>query len=175
MKTKIFSIAIAAAVIATACNDSSTETTSSDSSSVNTSSGTTGSTETSNSSTETTTSLNSSFDESGSYVDLKTNKPVRFKRSPDSQYLVDFETNEPFSYFFYNPATRDTFDRYGNVVNTYIMKGTDGMYTLDENRWKTRVDSDGDIKMKDGDETKVKIDASSGRVKVKTADTTIKQ
>lgn len=118
--------------------------------------------------------MNTNFDESGSYVDLKTNKPVRLKKGDNTTSLMDAETNQPYSYYFYSPATRDTFDRWGNVVNNYLIRGNDGGYMVDEGRWEMKVDEDGDIKMKDHDDTKIKYDASSGQTKIKTGDTTIK-
>jgi hypothetical protein len=156
-------ILLAALFFAAACNNSGSETTTTDSTAT---SGTTAeSTETAPASSSS-ASLES-FDESASYVSLNTKKPVKVKRDMTRGYVVDYETNEPLNYYFYNPATRDTFDWSGNVVNGYLLRGTDGAYTLDESRWRIKVDSDGDIKAKDGDDTKIKIDASSGEAKIK--------
>ena len=87
---------------------------------------------------------------------------------------MNYETDQPFDYYFYSPASRDTFDRFGNVVNSYLLKDAKGIYTIDEKKWKVKQDSDGDIKMKDEDGNKIKYDASSDKVKMKTEDTTIK-
>ena len=178
MKSKLLAIAIAASIVWTACNGTDTDTTTSDSLVSTTTDAPTDNTTTDagtgNTTTDASTNRSTSFDESGSYVDLKTNKPIRLKHKEGSEDLVDYETNEPYTYFFYNPATKDTFDRSGNIVNHYLIKTGDGEYTLDGKRWKIKKDSDGDIKMKDGDETKIKYDASSGKTKIKTEDTTIK-
>jgi hypothetical protein len=159
-------ILIAALFFVTACNNSDSETaTSTDS--LATSAEATENAETSATGSSSSASLEK-FDESASYVSLTTKKPVRVKKDISRGYIVDYETNEPLNFYFYNPATRDTFDWSGNVVNGYLMRGTDGTYTLDESRWRVKVDDDGDIKAKDGDDSKIKIDASSGEAKIKT-------
>ncbi|WP_207496048.1 hypothetical protein [Aridibaculum aurantiacum] len=173
MKKQFMVLAFAASLSFVACNESTTETSTEDSTANNTTN--TGATTSGTDQNQSGRSINSSFDESGSYMDLRTNKPVRITRNTQSQTLMNSETNEPLSYFFYNPSTRDTFDMYGYRVNNYLIRGNDNTYTLDEERWRTKMDSDGDMKMKDGDETKVKYDASSGRTKIKTEDTVIKR
>jgi hypothetical protein len=164
-------ILFGALFFAVACNNSDSETTTTTDSSA--AAGTTGTTD---ESTEASMGSSSSaslekFDESASYVSLNTKKPVKIKRDMSRGYVVDYETNEPLNYYFYNPATRDTFDWSGNVVNGYLMKGNDGTYKLDESRWRIKVDEDGDIKAKDGDDSKIKIDASTGEAKIKTDST----
>jgi hypothetical protein len=161
-------ILIAALFFVTACNNSDSETTTTtDSLATNAEASESAETNTTASSSA---SLES-FDESASYVSLTTKKPVKVKKDVTRGYVVDYETNEPLNYYFYNPATRDTFDWSGNVVNGYLMRGNDGAYKLDESRWRVKVDSDGDIKAKDGDDTKIKIDASTGEAKIKTDST----
>lgn len=174
MKKQILALALAASTFWAACGNSETDDENNDTTMAATTTepatGTTGSGD-----YQSSQMVNSDFDESGSYVDLKTKKPVRLKKGTDNNSsLVNSETNEPFSYFFYSPATRDTFDRWGNVVNNYLITGTGGDYMVDEDKWRMKVDEDGDIKMKDHDDSKVKYDASSGKTKIKTGDTTIK-
>lgn len=146
-----------------ACNDTGSETTETDSST----------TTTSTESMATSSSV-ANFDESASYVSLNTSKPIKVKRDTTRGYIVDYETNEPLNFFFYNPATNDTFDWSGNVVNNYLLLGDDGTYKLDEDRWRTKVDDDGDVKAKDGDESKIKIDGDGSEIKIKTDTSKIK-
>lgn len=163
---------LAAAIIWSSCGENKNETVVTDSTMNNTSAMSSGNRATSS---EPSVAVNKSFNTSGSYVDLMTNKPVKFKIDSSAQYLMNYETDEPFDYYFYSPASRDTFDRFGNVVNSFLFKDAKGIYTIDEKRWKVKQDSDGDIKMKDEDGNKIKYDASSDKVKIKTEDTTIKQ
>jgi hypothetical protein len=156
---------------AVACNNSGSETTTTDSTTL---SGTTGENSETASGTSTASSSLASFDESASYISLKTKKPVRVKADATRGYVVDYESNQPLDYYFYNPATRDTFDWSGNVVNGYLVLGDDGTYTLDEGKWKTKVDEDGDAKAKDGDDTKIKVDGNGTDAKIKTDSTKTK-
>ncbi len=166
MKKKMFSFKnvvtlIASIVVMTfsACNDGKKEsTTTSNSDSLNT----TGSNSTASSGSS------SSFDENASYVDLKTGKKLTVKRDPATGSVTNRETNEPLVYYYYNPTTRDTFDAYGRVVNSYLIRSNDGSYTLDEQRWKVKMDKDGDIKIKDGDDTKLKVEGDGSEMKLKT-------
>lgn len=172
MKKTFAILVLAASIMWSSCGENKNETVSTDSTMNNTSemSSDNGAT-----TSEPNIAVNKSFNTTGSYFDLKTNKPVKFKVDSSSQYLMNYETDEPFDYYFYNPASRDTFDRFGNVVNNFLLKDAKGIYTIDEKRWKVKRDSDGDMKMKDEDGNKIKYDASSDKVKIKTEDTTIKQ
>lgn len=173
MKKTFVILGMAAAMAWSSCGENKNETVATDSSSTMDNSSAMAS-DNSATNIEPTVAVNKSFNTGGSYVDLRTNKPVKFKVDSSSQHLLNYETDEPFDYYFYSPASRDTFDRFGNVVNNYLLKDAQGVYTLDEKRWKVKQDSDGDIKMKDEDGNKVKYDASSGKTKMKDGDTTIK-
>ena len=144
----------------TACNNGTEETTTADS--------TTSTTEMNTpSSSEGAGMTATTFDESASYVDLKSGKSVKVKRDMATGYITNTEDNTPMS-FYYNPATNDTFNRDGMVVNNYLIRSGAGDYTLDETRWKVKVDEDGDFKAKDGDGSKVKIDGNEPEMKIKT-------
>lgn len=165
MKRNFFSIlAVSAIFSAVACNTPGTDTTT-DSTTVSTASDNTTSETVAGSSG----SAESSFDESASYVDLTSGKTVKLRRDTTSGFIANYETNEPVL-FYYNPVTSDTFDRSGRVVNNYLVRDPQGVYRVDEERWKTKVDEDGDAKVKDGDETKIKSDGNEPETKIKTAD-----
>ena len=172
MKRTFAMIGLAAALTWSSCGENKNEIVSTDSSMNSTSSM---SSDHGAAMSEPSVAVNKSFNTRGSYVDLRTNKPLKFKVDSSSRYLLNYETDEPFDYYFYSPASRDTFDRFGNVVNSFLFKDAKGIYTIDEKRWKVKQDSDGDIKMKDEDGNKIKYDASSDKMKMKNGDTTIKQ
>ena len=102
--------------------------------------------------------------QSGSYVDLYTGSPVEVSKDEQSGKYMNKKTNEPV-YFYINTSTNDTFDVLGRIVNNALIKLDDGKYQVDDARVK--IDSDGDIKIKEEDGDKIKMDASSGNVKVK--------
>ncbi|MDB5192658.1 MAG: hypothetical protein JWQ96_2221 [Segetibacter sp.] len=165
MKTLFVPAVVALAMFtATSCDNSQTSETSTDSTTTGSTAASTGET------SEATTSgtVTSSVTE-GSYINLSTGKPVQVKKEESSGYAWDATLNEPIE-FYISPATKDTFDKWGRVVNNYIVYTDDGRYTIDQNKWKTKVDSDGDFKAKDGEGNKIKYDESTGKVKVKSAD-----
>jgi hypothetical protein len=165
MKKKLIPMVAAMAIVSfSACNNGSNETTSTDSITTSTESSTT------NEGASINASGTATFNENASYVDLKTGKTVKLKKNPATGYITNLEDNSEVMYYF-NPVTNDTFDRSGYVVNTYLIRGNDGSYTLDESRWKTKLDEDGDTKAKDGEGNKIKTDASSNSVKIKTDST----
>ncbi len=163
MKKNLFPMmAITALVGMAACNNGAETTT-------------TDTTTTSESSTMGTTESNASttvsFDENASYVDLESGKPVKLRKDATSGYVTKQDDNTPIMWY-YNPATNDTFNREGMVVNNYLMRSPSGTYTLDEDKWKTKTDEDGDFKAKDGEGNKIKVDGNEPEVKIKTADGT---
>ncbi|MDB5250449.1 MAG: hypothetical protein JWQ40_4843 [Segetibacter sp.] len=111
----------------TACGDGST-TTSTDSTTV-----TTGSTQAATDAMPASTNINVNLDPSASYVDLKTGKSVKLRVDTVTRYIVDESTNEPVTYYV-NPATRDTFDRSGRLVNLALVRSSSGDYSVDETR-----------------------------------------
>jgi hypothetical protein len=121
------------------------------------------------SSTGSASSEGSSSVSEGSYINLSTGKTVTVKRDESTGYAWDATLNEPIE-FYISPSTRDTFDRMGRVVSNYLIHSSEGKYMIDEQKWKTRIDSDGDMKAKDGEGNKIKYDASSGSLKTKSAD-----
>ena len=108
-----------------------------------------------------------SVDLNASYMDLQTGKTFSIDREATTNSYVNKETRQPVLYYV-NVATNDTFDRSGRWVNGALIKMDDGNYSIDEARLKTKTDEDGDVKMKDGDDTKIKIDGDEAEAKMKT-------
>ena len=125
-------------------------------------------------SSTTTTSTNGSTEspagqtvivETTKYVDLTSGAQVSVKKDEKTGYYVNAETQNQVEYFF-DPATNDTFDMHGHLVNMALSKTADGKYITDEA--KVKVQGDGDLKIKDDDtDTKIKVDAD-GETKTKT-------
>ncbi len=102
-----------------------------------------------------------------SYVDLSSGTTIKVRRDTITRYIINEETTSPVMYYF-DPATNDTFDRSGRVVNNALLKGPDGSWTIDESRIKVKMQDDGDVKMKDKDsDDKVKLE-TNGDAKIKT-------
>ena len=121
-------------------------------------SGTTDETTTDSVVTETTTSSmetsGSTIDMDASYMDLSSGKTFTIARDTVTTYYVNRETREPVLYYV-NVATNDTFDRSGRWINGALIKMDDGSFSVDESRLKVKTDEDGDIKIKDGDDSKM--------------------
>jgi hypothetical protein len=165
MKTRIYLFTAMAIAGAVACNDSTDTTTTTDSTSSSMNATTTGG--------ETGTSMQGSttinIRPDANYVDLKTGKQVRLRIDSINNYIVNADNSEPI-YYYIDPSTNDTFDRIGQNVSGALIRGTDGSYTVDESRLKVKVQDDGDMKVKDGEGNKVKVDPNDDKVKMKSAD-----
>jgi len=162
-KTVLFtSIAIAAAV---ACNDGSETTTTTDSTTTSTGSNTTS--EGADMTTSASGTININPD--ANYVDLKTGKSVKLRVDTVNHYVVEASSSQPI-YFYIDPSTNDTFDRSGTLVNNALVRGADGEYTVDQSRLKVKIQDDGDMKMKDGEGNKLKVDPNDDKLKMKSAD-----
>jgi hypothetical protein len=115
-------------------------------------------------------------------MDVKTNKPVSLRWDTAHYYYVDESGSQP--YFYYDPATRDTFDYWGRRVNSYLINNN-GDWTVDETRWSTdnmstttdttTTSTSGDLKVKAKDDkykektdtTKLKVTDDKMKVKDK--------
>lgn len=114
--------------------------------------------------TRTDTTMMQSDTATYSYLDLRTGQPVDLYYSPRTNRTYSIVTNEPVDYYI-NVTTGDTvYGRGRYIVNNYLLRGTDGMYRLDDKRIK--MDKD-DIKMKDG---KMKFKMDKGKMKMKDGD-----
>jgi hypothetical protein len=98
------------------------------------------------------------------YIDLSTGQPVDLYYSPKTNRTYSVVTNEPVDYYI-NVTTGDTvYGRGRYIVNNYLVRTADGMYSLDDKRIK--MDKN-DIKMKDGN---MKLKMDKGKMKMKDAD-----
>lgn len=99
-------------------------------------------------------SMRQAPDPNGSYVDLKTGKPVKLKRDDNYGYVVNLETNEPVE-FYVDMNLQDTFyGKTGDVVNNALTRDNAGIYELDD----SKVEWDGDnMKIKNDDGSKEKL------------------
>lgn len=152
-----------------ACN-SGTSTTSTDSTTV--------STDTSQATSSNVSSLNHAtvhLDPSASYVDLTTGKPVKLRVDTVTKYIVNEVTNQPIMYYV-NPATNDTFDRSGRLVNRALIRSSNGDYSVDESR--ITVSPAENSNMSGSDTTNTMTDqgaTAGGNSKTKIKDDKIKQ
>lgn len=119
---------------------------------------------------------------SRTFMDLKTNQPVKLRWNAEKYYYEDESGNQP--YYYYDPASKDTFDYWGRRLNSYLTYNN-GDYTVDESRLTTITDDtmtteSGDTKMKvTDDKTKIKdgdtkIKSKDDKYKEKTDDTKMK-
>ncbi len=129
MKKQFLLMGTVAILAFSACNDSSTDsTTTSDSAAANTT------TQTSTGPTAGTEIANFS---SRSFVDVKTKKPVKLRWDAERRYYTDESGSQP--YYYYDPATSDTFDYWGRRLNDYLIYENND-YRVDESRWSTTND-----------------------------------
>ncbi|GEO12243.1 hypothetical protein [Segetibacter aerophilus] len=128
MKKKFLALGTMCFLVAmVACNNGESTTTT-DSTTVST-----GSSQTSNDEVAASQNIRVQLDPSVSYVDLKTGKPVKLRVDTVTRYIVNEVSNEPVTYYI-NPATSDTFDARGRLVNRALVRSSDGDYTIDETR-----------------------------------------
>ncbi|WP_154647956.1 hypothetical protein [Pedobacter arcticus] len=96
------------------------------------------------------------------YKNLQTGENVYIIKSETGQ-AIDSVSGKPVE-FYVNTETKDTiYGETGVVVNNKVIKTADGVYKLDESKFKTDVEklleSGDDVKVKvDGDEMKIKTD-----------------
>jgi hypothetical protein len=157
MKKLFRPIAIGALLVFASCDSGTTSETTTDSLTSTETAGT----------VEGTATATSTVDLNSSYMDLSTGKTFAIDRDEATRSYVNRETREPVLYYV-NVATNDTFDRSGRMVNGALIKMSNGSFSVDESRLKTKVDEDGDVKTKDGDETKTKMDGNEVEAKIKT-------
>jgi hypothetical protein len=124
-------------------------------------------TEATTATTDEATSASATVDLNASYMDLKSGKTFSIDRDATTNRYVNKETREPVLYYV-NVATNDTFDQSGRWVNGALVRTSGGEYSVDDSRLRTKIDEDGDIKVKDGDDTKLKMDGNEAEAKLKT-------
>jgi hypothetical protein len=112
----------------------------------------------------------------GAYVDLRSGEKIEVEKDPVTGVWLNADTKEPV-YLYVDTKKNDTlYGETGEVVNGHVvLSGNKYWYDADlekENKvvvsddYKTKVEDDGDVKIKDGD-TKIKIDGETGEKKVK--------
>ena len=170
MKKQFILLSTAAMFVFAACNDATkTDTT------TNTDRTTTAPAAPMTTTTTTTTTTTSipNF-EHRTFVSLKTKKPIKLREDTVTHVYVDMTTNEQ-PYYYYDPASHDTFDYRGRLVNNALILNN-GEYTIDDSRLVNETPSStavpetkmatGDSKTKQkGDMYKEKTDTSKLKVK----------
>ncbi|HET8829145.1 MAG TPA: hypothetical protein VFM79_07370 [Pelobium sp.] len=110
------------------------------------------------------------------YKNLQTGEKVYIIESESGQ-AIDSVSGNPVE-FYVNLETRDTiYGETGEVVNNKVIKTSDGVYKLDESKFKSEVEqlleSGDDVKVKvDGDEMKIKTDDQ--KIKIEDGETKVK-
>ena len=163
MKKQFLLLGVAAIFGFAACNDSSTDTTTTTDSTANTAT------------TPTTITRGSEIANfsTRTFMDVKTNKPVKLHWDTIHYYYVDESGNQP--YYYYDPSTKDTFDYWGRRLNDYLIYENND-YRIDEARIPpievtvstdtTTSSASGDMKIKAKDDKyKEKTDTSKLKVK----------
>jgi hypothetical protein len=115
--------------------------------------------------------------ENARYVDPNTGNGLTLVKDASTGLMVDADTKKPV-YIYVDTDKKDTiYGATGQVINGKLVV-TDGKYEyadmegsslpakIQEGDYKEKVDKDGDIKIKAGDD-KVKIDGKTGEMKVK--------
>jgi hypothetical protein len=161
MKKQFFLLGAAAILGFAACNESSTDSTTTTDSSANTTTATT--------STTMTRGTEIANFSGRTFMDVKTNKPVTLRWDTSHYYYTDESGAQP--YYFYDPATSDTFDYWGRRVNTYLINNN-GDYTIDETRWSTDNPTS---TMGDTGTSSTSSSSTSGDTKIKATDDKYKE
>ncbi|MEP6616542.1 MAG: hypothetical protein ABJA57_08190 [Ginsengibacter sp.] len=176
MKKQFILLSTAVMFLFTACNDETkTDTTTTNSDSTVVAAPDTSNMATTTTVTTTTTTTIPNFDHR-SFVSLKTKKPIKLRQDTVTHVYVDMTTNEQ-PYYYYDPATHDTFDYKGRMVNNALVMNN-GEYTIDETRISNvpaTAPATGDYKMKQSgdkmkektDTSKMKMDNNKMKVKIK--------
>lgn len=103
------------------------------------------------------------------FMDLKTNKPIKLHWDTVHYYYVDETGNQP--YYFYDPAAKDTFDYWGRRLNNYLTY-SNGDYMVDESRMPSSADmstmTSTDTATNTTTPDNIKIKSKDGKYKEKT-------
>ena len=113
------------------------------------------------------------------YYDLNTGKSIVLVKDENTGLMLDAETKQPV-YIYVNRKTKDTlYGANGEVINGQVVKTEDGTYKygnltikedsdgdlkIKDGEYKRKIDADGDVKEKD-DDGKTKTDGETGHVK----------
>ncbi|MDB5224309.1 MAG: hypothetical protein JWN83_2976 [Chitinophagaceae bacterium] len=170
MKKQFFLLGAAAIFGFAACNDNGTTTaTTTDTTATNPGDTTIQTTTTTTTTTKTVHPI-ANF-ERRTFYNVVTHKPVKLRMDTVLHYYVDVSTNQEPTYYYYDPATKDTFDYWGRVLNNALINNN-GDYTVDETRLSSdyTTPSTDTVKMSTDNSGKMKMKAKDDKTKVKTKD-----
>ena len=136
MKKQFFLMGAAAILGFAACNDNGTSTTTNTDTTATNPGDTTIQTTTTTTTTTKTVHPIANF-EHRTFYNVVTHKPVKLRMDTVYHYYVDVNTNKEPDYYYYDPATKDTFDYWGRILNNALIDNN-GTWTVDE----TRLSSD---------------------------------
>jgi hypothetical protein len=133
MKKQLFLMGAVAIFGFAACNDNGTSNTTKTDSTTTTNPGDTTIQTTTTTTTTTKTIHPIANFEHRTFYSVKTHKPVKLRMDTVLHYYVDVTTNKEPDYYYYDPASKDTFDYWGRVLNDALINNN-GDYTIDESR-----------------------------------------
>lgn len=131
MKKQFVLLGAAAIFAFAACNDNSKDSTTTNTDTTATAHGDSAVQTTTTTTTRTAYPI-SNF-EHRTFYSVKTHKPVKLRMDTVNHYYVDVTTNQQPDYYYYDPATKDTFDYWGRRLNNALILNN-GDYTIDESR-----------------------------------------
>ena len=173
MKKQFFLMGAAAILGFAACNDNGTSNTTKTDSTTTTNPGdTTIQTTTTTTATTKTVHPIANF-EHRTFYNVKTHKPVKLRMDTVYHYYVDVNTNKEPDYYYYDPATKDTFDYWGRVLNNALMMNN-GDYTIDETRLSTENTTTTPVQSSDTGTMNSTNKMNNGKMKIKQKDDKIK-
>ena len=132
MKKQFFLLGAAAILGFTACNDNATSNTTKTDSLATQPGDTTIQTTTTTTTTTKTVHPIANF-EHRTFYSVTTKKPVKLRMDTVHHYYVDVITNQQPDYYYYDPATKDTFDYWGRRLNNALIDNN-GAWTIDESK-----------------------------------------
>ncbi|HEV8081837.1 MAG: hypothetical protein H0W12_07305 [Chitinophagaceae bacterium] len=103
------------------------------------------------------------------FMNIKTGKPVKLRIDTVNHYYVDVVTNKEPDYYYFDPATHDTFDYMGRVLNNAIMMNN-GSYTVDETRLMPQDNMQTPAPETKMTDNKMTDNGKSGNLKIKQTD-----
>lgn len=179
MKKQFFLIGTAAILGLSACNNDSTNST------TNTDSTKTNMGDTTVQTTTTTTTTTKTYHpitnfEHRTFYSVATKKPVKLRVDTVNHYYVDVSTNQEPDYYYYDPATHDTFDYWGRRLNNALINNN-GTWTIDESKLTedntmsntsnmSNMTSDTAMNSNNMNNGKMKMKVKDDKIKMKTKD-----
>ena len=175
MKKQFFLMGAAAILGFAACNDNGTSSTTTADTTVATNPGDTTIQTTTTTTTTTKTVHPIANFEHRTFYNVKTHKPVKLRMDTVMHYYVDVTTNKEPDYYYYDPASKDTFDYWGRILNNALINNN-GDYSIDEMRLSSDVTppvqhaDTGTMNSTDKMNGKMKMKQKDDKMKVKSKD-----